>query len=91
MDSEAIVVIGGGLAGAKAVAAARDSGFEEAAAAAESMEDVAASETADAPPDGAPGQTLDGDEQAQKGDPNAAGSPAKADSQTADGGGRLRL
>ena len=60
----------------------------EAALAAESMEDVAASETADAPPDGAPSQNLDGDQQAQKGDAETAGSPAQADSQTPEGGGR---
>jgi len=60
----------------------------EAALAAESMEDVAASETADAPPDGAPSRNQEGDQQAQKGDTNVAGSPAQADSQTPDAGGR---
>lgn len=59
----------------------------EAALAAESMEDVAASETADAPPDDAPRQSLEGDQQAPKDDPSL-GSPAQADSQTQDAGAR---
>ncbi len=60
----------------------------EAALAAESMEDVAASETGEAPADGAPSQSLEGDQQAPKGDTSLAGSPAQADSQTPDAGAR---